>query len=332
MVFVTGATGLVGSYLLLELSRRGETIRALKRESSAIESVEQLFRDFDLTEKFEQIEWVVADLLDVTVLSDVLKDVKTIYHAAAVVSFDKKMKNQLHEINVIGTKNLVNAAISEKIPEFVFFSSIAALDAAPNEKKINEKSNWNAELNHSPYAIAKRKSEMEVWRGSQEGLKVLVLYPGIIIGSLDGKRESERIFRWANKKKVWGPSGVTAYIDVRDVAFCTVELAKKEKWDEGFLLFSGHQSYFGIFQILRKEWKMSEPKLLSAFILNFIQRISSFLRYVGLPHLSRTNYRALISSSVYSNEKLNHEIPVNLHSIEDALIFHGNRFQKNNYN
>lgn len=328
MVFVTGATGLVGSYLLVELSRRGEKIRAMKRKHSSVESVKQLFQEFDMSDAFEQIEWMDADLLDVTIWSELLKEVKTIYHAAAVVSFDKKSKNQLHEVNVIGTKNLVNAAIAENVPELVFFGSIATLDRGPNEAVIDEKSNWNPEIKHSPYAISKRKAEMEVWRGSQEGLKVLVVYPSVIIGSLDGKRESERIFRWANKKKMWGTLGETGYIDVRDVAYCTAELVKLGKWSEGFLLNAAHLSYLEVLQIVRRNWGLSPAQSLTNGQLKWIQKLSSIGQFLGMPHLSRANYEALTGKTVYTTEKLEQYLPHTFYTIEEALAFHGERFQQ----
>ena len=77
MILVTGATGFLGSYLAKDLVRKGEKVRALKRASSR----------FDLLGDFaSQIEWVEADLLDVTSLENAVDGVEKIYHCAGVFS------------------------------------------------------------------------------------------------------------------------------------------------------------------------------------------------------------------------------------------------------
>ncbi len=184
MVFVTGATGLIGSFLLLELSKRGHSIRAMKRKGSSIESVRNVFEELSDLESFEKIEWFETDLLDIPNLEKALDGIETVYHAAASVGFDDRSRNIIREVNVTGTENLVNLSIDTSIKNFIFISSIAVLDELPDEKIITESSKWDAEKPHSEYAISKKKAEMAVWRGSQEGLNVLVVYPSVGIGKI----------------------------------------------------------------------------------------------------------------------------------------------------
>lgn len=327
MILVTGATGLVGSYLLLELSKRGEEVFAMKRSTSSVEATKKLFKDFSDIETFEKIHWIEADLLDIPSLIDALKGIKTIYHTAAVVGFDKKISKTIKEINVIGTENLVNIAISEKVENLIFFSSISTLDTLLHETEIHEKSKWNPELSYSEYAISKYKSEMQAWRGSQEGLNVLVLYPSIIIGSFDGKRESEMIFRLASKKTAWATEGVTAYVDVRDVAYCAVELAEKGVWEEGYILCSEHRSYIEIFNYLRKKWGMSQARVINKKQLNLFRKLSNITQYFGTPYLSKSNYIALTNRSTYRNDKVKKALDFEFIGVEEALDFHSERYQ-----
>lgn len=328
MVLVTGATGLVGSYLLLELSKRDEEIYAMKRESSSIEATKKLFEDFLNLEAFEKINWVVADLLDIPSLIDAVKGIKTIYHTAAVVGFDKKTSKILKDINVIGTENLVNVALSENVKNFIFFSSIATLDPLLHETEIHENSKWNPEINHSKYAISKYKSEMQVWRASQEGLNVLVLYPSIIIGSFDTRRESEMIFRLASKDKAWATEGVTGYVDVRDVAYCAVELACAKKWNEAYILTSEHRSYIEIFNFLRKKWGMNNARLIKKKQLNILRKLSFITQYFGTPFLNKSNYIALTNRSTYRNGKIKQALDFEFFGVEEALEFHSKRYQE----
>ncbi len=328
MVFVTGATGLIGSYLLLELSKREKKIRALKRKNADLTGVKNLFSEFSDLETFEKIEWIEADLLDIPSLENSFQGIKTIFHTAGCVGFDDREKEMIHQINVEGTENLINLALSEKVPEFVFTSSIAVLDELPDKTIIDENSKFDAEKVHSEYAISKKKAEMAVWRGSQEGLNVIVVHPSVVVGSLDGKRASEKIFKLATKKKMFATKGITGYVDVRDVAFCLIELTEHKKWNDHFILTSESKSFFEIFRYLRAKENLHEPVLLSEMKLKWIKGISQFSRLFGGPYMSGSSYQALTGKAKYSNERIRNEIGIKLIPVNESLDFHFERYKK----
>lgn len=327
MVFVTGATGLIGSYLLLELSRRGKKIRAMKRAYSPLESVRELFEEFSDRDTFEKIEWVETDLLDIPSLSESLTGIHTIYHVAAMVGFDDRSRNLMHELNVTGTENLVNLAISLEIPEFIYISSISVLDKLPYDNVVIETSKWDPERPHSEYAISKKKGEMAVWRGSQEGLNVLVVYPSVVIGSQNGSRASEKLFELSLKKKSYASQGLTGYVDVRDVAFCMAELVEQKKWNESFLLNSEDKSFVEIFDFIRKKRNLSPTKVLSKGKLKFVQIISQLSKWFGGTYMSKASYKALTGNSHYSNQKIKDTIEIEFIPVEEALDFHSKRYE-----
>lgn len=328
MVFVTGGTGLIGSYLLLELSRRGKRIRAMKRKNSDLSVVKALFLEFSDLNAFEKINWMDSDLLDIPTLSQSLQGIETIFHTAGCVGFDDREKELIHEINVQGTENLVNLAISEKVREFVYISSIAVLDNLPGEESVNENSKFDSEKTHSEYAISKKKGEMVVWRGSQEGLNVLVVYPSVVIGSLDGKRASEKIFGLASKNKMFATKGITGYVDVRDVAFCMAELAYQNAWNESFIITSEDKSYTDVFNFLRGSWNLKPVKSLSESKLKLIQIVSQISRLFGGPYMSKASYEALTGKAKYSNQKIKETIDKDFIPVNKALDFHADRWKK----
>lgn len=300
----------------------------MKRSNSSLEPIQELFREFSTLQKFNEIEWVEIDLLDIPSLSVSLQGIKTIFHTAGCVGFDDREKELIRQINVEGTENLVNLAISEKIPEFVYISSIAVLDEVLGERSIDENSKFDTEKMHSEYAISKKKGEMAVWRGSQEGLKVLVVYPSVVIGSLDGKRASEKIFQLASRKKMFATEGITGYVDVRDVAFCMAELAGKEIWNQGFIVTSEDKSYTEIFNFLRDKWGLDPVKSLSESKLKFIQKVSQISRLFGGPYMGLASYHALSGSAKYSNQKIKETISRNFISVEGALTFHAEKWRR----
>ena len=124
-VFVTGGTGLIGSYLLRYLVREGySNIRAFRRQNSPTELVNPIK---------EKIQWIEGDVLDVFALEDALKGVSQVYHCAAVVSHKPSDHKEMMEVNKEGTANLVNACLQEGIDKLVD----EAKDCRENQKQIS---------------------------------------------------------------------------------------------------------------------------------------------------------------------------------------------------
>ena len=101
---VTGATGLLGSHLLCHLARCGETIIALKRDKSHVEETMALFSCyFDSPEDaISRVTWVVGDVLDGESVAPFMEKVDTVYHCAAMVSFNGSDRDTLLETNIKG--------------------------------------------------------------------------------------------------------------------------------------------------------------------------------------------------------------------------------------
>ena len=128
MIFVTGGTGLLGAHLLFDLVSKGNKVRALKRESSNIEVVKKVFGYYSNDSTlFDKIEWVEGNTLDIVSLDEALQAVKTVYHCAAVVSFNPKERDEMMKINIEGTANVVNACLHAGVEKLCHVSSTAAL-------------------------------------------------------------------------------------------------------------------------------------------------------------------------------------------------------------
>ena len=159
MILVTGASGIVGHFLVKDLVSAGHKIRAIKRADSNIDS---------LAPWSNSIEWVEADLLDLSALEKAFVGVERIVHCAAVVSFHREDKAEMMNINVTGTANMVNLAIENKVKKFLHVSSVAALGRKPSINIIDETIKWEESENNSNYAKSKYLGELEVWRAQEE--------------------------------------------------------------------------------------------------------------------------------------------------------------------
>ena len=183
MILVTGATGLVGSHLLVKLLQEEKEVKALFRTEKKIEAVKNVFQHKKSIHLFEKINWIKGDITDVPTLNIAFENITHVYHCAALISFDPNDEEVLRKVNIEGTANVVNCCIDFGIKKLCHVSSIAALgDTREYEYSITEETEWNPEKLHGDYAISKYGSETEVWRAQQEGVDVVIVNPGVIFG------------------------------------------------------------------------------------------------------------------------------------------------------
>ena len=124
MILVTGGTGLLGAHLLYELVSHGQAVRAIKRGTSDLKHVENLFCFYSSDGKnlFSKIEWVEGDILDIFSIEDALEGIDKVYHCAAIVSFRQSELALINKLNSEGTANVVNACYKDhdvNLPEII---------------------------------------------------------------------------------------------------------------------------------------------------------------------------------------------------------------------
>jgi nucleoside-diphosphate-sugar epimerase len=262
-ILVTGATGLVGMYVLQELVKNGFTnIHALRRKESDLSL---------LTDIQHLITWYEGDVIYIDELEDALEGIEKVYHCAAMVSYDSRDRKELMRTNVEGTANVVNLCLEKNIKKLLHVSSIAAIGKDKNQKTISEKSKWVNAPNLTQYAISKYLSEQEVWRGNAEGLDVLIVNPPIILGGGQWGKSSTALF-----KQVWDglrfyPVGSTGFVDVRDVARFMVEAMESDVCNERFIVSGGNLSFKTLFSMMAKNMGKKEPSI----------KVTPFLRAIA---------------------------------------------------
>ncbi len=240
MILVTGATGLVGSHLLLHLlQQEKQNIRALYRKKQSIEKTKRVFEENNSSDLFENIQWFETDILDIPSLEDAFIGIDRVYHCAAFISFDPKDEKIMRKTNIEGTANIVNLCIDFSIKKLCHVSSIAALGEPLNSSiPITENTNWNPEVYHSDYALSKHGAEMEVWRGMQEGLSVVIVNPGVIFGKYFEEEGSAQLFQKTAKGFPFYTNGATAIVSVEDVVKVMYKLMMSNFKGERYILVS----------------------------------------------------------------------------------------------
>ncbi|MPT32284.1 NAD-dependent epimerase/dehydratase family protein [Epilithonimonas hungarica] len=324
MILITGATGILGRVIALELLKKGKKVRATKRKSSNLKDVSESYRFY--TERpdfyFDQIEWMDVDFEDLDSLQNVLKDVDEVYHCAAKVSFDPKDEKSLYKNNSEATEKLLFAIDPLKVKKFLFVSSIAVLDGFNEKGEMDENSDFNEKLHHSDYAISKYVSEMEVWRAQYEGLNTVIINPGLIIGSGNWNHSSGKLFKELSNRFTF--PGSTAYVDVRDVAKVAIELMEKSIFGQRFIVTSENVKYKTISDKVRKVFGKSPVKIISNSILDLLPFFSMIFGWF-IPILklgNKTNVETVKSDSKITNKKIRETLGYEFIPIDESVDFH----------
>lgn len=230
MRVVTGASGHIGGVLVRALTDRygpGQ-IRAIYRERQGTAA------DLD-------IEWVNGDILDKESLIAAFKGTKAVFHLAALVSIDAVKDQEFHRTNVLGTRNVVEAALTCNVRRLVHVSSIHAYNQQPLDEVLDEKRDPADGPHHDPYDRSKAAGEAEIRRGIERGLDAVILNPTGVIGPYDGgPSHMGQFFLDLYHRRIPALiAGGYDWIDVRDVVTTTMDAEMKARCGENYLV-SGH--------------------------------------------------------------------------------------------
>ncbi len=204
---VTGASGHIGANLVRALLDRGRSVRVLAHKN--IEALAGL-----------NVEFVPGDIRNPASLSSAFQGADIVYHLAARISISMDERPLLEEINVGGTRNVVEACLRTGVKRLIHFSSIHALVQMPLDVPVDEARPWVAPENSTPYGLSKAESEREVWRGIERGLDAVIINPTAIIGPYDYQPSffGQVLIALANRKLPALVSAGFDWVDARDVA------------------------------------------------------------------------------------------------------------------
>lgn len=250
MVFITGATGLLGSYLAKLLLQKGQQVRAIKRTTSDL----SLLGDYA-----NQIEWVPGDVMDLYSLEDAMQGVKQVYHCAAVISFIPSEVDHMMRVNIDGTANVMNAALQAGVEKLVHVSSIAAFGIAPEGKVIDEKYSDPNIRKCFWYYKSKHYGEREAWRAHAEGLNVVVANPSTILGAGWWDDEPNSLFRDIHNGLNFYTTASNGFVDVRDTAECLYRLMESDISGEKFIISAENISFRELMWSMADALKVKRP-------------------------------------------------------------------------
>jgi len=312
-VFVTGATGLLGSTLTRRLIESGEDVRIYRRESSRMD----LIGDFA-----GRVEHAVGDLNDRNVLREAMAGVDCVYHLAGHVAFRGRAdRAQLMRVNVDGTGAVINAALENDVRRLVHTSSMAAFGRPERPDGIlTEDSEWHRLRGNSVYAHSKYLSELEIHRGIAEGLDAVIVNPALLFGIGRQGENTQRIVDAVRTESLPAiPAGGTNVVDVLDVSEGMIRAMERGVTGERYFLGSENLSWVRIIHTLADAFGNRPPRYIlsrpSAMALAYLSEGWSMITS-SRPRITRENARSMSLFYHYSNRKAIEELGCTFRTFE----------------
>lgn len=318
MYWVTGATGLVGKYMLKVLLTRGDRVLAFYHLSPP-SATEEWLRAQGLDETAMQgLSWSSAADWDFEMPS---MPITALVHCAAMVSYHQKDHAQMMEVNVRQTERWVNWCLEHQVA-MGFVSSIAALGKATEGKKIDEQCFWQPSKDHTEYARTKFLAEMEVWRGHEEGGQFVMVNPGVIIGECPPEQSTGALFQTVARN--WGayPQGGTGWVSAMDVARALIALLDKKKWGERFVLVAENQTMQWAFVRIATSMGLKKPSWkVNGFVLKMLWLIDGGKeKLMGIKaKVTEEAIRNTAQVKEFSSEKIKLELDFQFENMEEVF-------------
>lgn len=312
MIFVTGASGLVGSHLIQSLLSKGKKVRALYRQAVPVFAGS------------EQCEWIQGDILDPIGLTAALEGVDYVYHCAAIVSFAPGVAAKMLQSNVDGTANVVNACLVQKIKKLIFVSSVAALGRIRENEAIDESMHWTPATSNSVYGQSKYLAELEVWRAMEEGLPMAIVNPVIILGAGDWNNGSSGIFKSAYNEFPWYTGGMSGFVDVLDVVDAMQILMESNVVGQRYVLSAENIYYRDIFNAIANAFNKKQPhKKVTPFLAGIVWRLEAIKGMITgkTPLLTKETAATAQAIVRFNNQKFLNAFPdFKYRKVEDTII------------
>lgn len=327
MILVTGGTGLVGAHLLLHLLQDYPAVKATCRESSSLEHVKRIFSyyhaDSEASALLEKVEWIHADINDLMALEKAFAGVTHVYHCAALISFHPGDFSLLRKVNTEGTANIVNLCIAHNVKKLCYVSSIATIGRNTNNLKATEEE-FGPDRFPNVYALSKQSAELEVWRGTQEGVDVVIVNPGIILGPGFWKSGSGTVFGMGDKGPLFAPPGGSGFVSVTDVVKIMVKLMKAPIANERYIVVAENWPYRKLLHCISKDLNRPAPRfILPIWSLGLFRRIDRLRAFVtgGKRKLTRSAVESLKHPTLFSNQKIADALRYRFEDVEETVAF-----------
>lgn len=296
---VTGGTGFVGSHIVRVLLEDGHSVHVLHRQSSKLDALEGL-----------DYETAIGDITDYDSMVVAFENCDWVFHVAAVADYWRADHDWMFEVNVEGTRKVLQAAKDAGVKRVIFTSSASAVGLSEDGTPSNESVEFNLSPKQFPYAYSKVLAENIVREAASSGQDVVMLNPSVVIGPGDlnmisGSYITQVVFwQWLVPKT----SGGVCVTDVRDVARSHLEAAKKGRTGERYLLNTANYSNDEWFAMIAEIVGVAPPLFFTPnFILPIAATVVDTLQKWGIETPVDANQTRLGARKIYFDASKAHQ-------------------------
>jgi len=321
-VIVTGATGMVGSYLVAALlSGGGYKVRAVVRNLETVCRLESVLKAYGL--EMGVVEIVETEIEDYSQVVKAMEGCAVVFHCAATVSMDRADDQRLVAANVGMTHNIVAACLeSSGHPLLVHVSSIASLGKALPGAKVTEDTIFENISTASPYSRSKFLSENEVWKGISLGLDAVIVNPSVILGAFPGGNGLQPVVNYAAKCgiRAYTP-GISGFVDVRDVADAMILLSRESScWNRRYIISGYDLKIRDFVGMLDEAFGFRAPKFrVNKWMLSAGQWLFNIGRRVAAKETITVNLLdLLVNERYYDGSKITKSANFSYRSLDDT--------------
>ena len=243
-IFVTGAAGMLGANLVRSLVTDGHDVSVL------------IHRNMHPFMDGLQMKKVSGDLADYESIKSGMDGCDYVFNCAAIISYNKAYYKDMYRVYVVGTRNVVKAALENNIQRLIHVSSTAAVGICKNNRDLplEEEFVFDDEFRKIGYMNTKHHSEVEVVEGVNKGLNAIILNPSTIIGEGDMKMNSGAVFRNIKKNKLKiAPPGGSSFVSVQDAVKGLILAMKNGKSGERYILNTENFRFIEMFNVIASE-------------------------------------------------------------------------------
>lgn len=319
LYIITGANGHLGNTIIRMLKEKNELVRGfiLPHEEGSLPG--------------ENIAYVQGDIRnkkDVDSLFEKVEDYEVIViHCAGIISIADKISDEIYDVNVKGTKNLLKVSLEKKVSRFLYVSSVHAIPEGDKLHVLRETNHFSDKLVHGAYAKTKAIATKSVLQYAKKALNVLIVHPSGILGPYNdtGNYLVQLIWDYANGKLPFCVKGGYDFVDVRDVADGCLKAIEKGKKGECYILSNRHYEVKEVLEIVYSIKKGKRSIILPTWMakvgLPFI-KIDAKLKKKR-PLYTKYSLYTLVSDDKFSHDKATCELdyhPRDLYiTIKDTL-------------
>jgi nucleoside-diphosphate-sugar epimerase len=236
------------------------------------------------------------------------------------------------KVNAEGTANIVNLCVAHRIQKLCYASTIGAIGKSLDGAMATEDTAWMPR-EANVYGLSKHAAEMEVWRGSQEGVPVSIVNPGVIIGPGFWDNGSGVLFTTAQKTYGFYPPGGTGFISVHDVVDMMVQLMESPIKNERYIAVAENWTYQKTLTEITAELGLEPPRRKLKFWQLEIGRWFDWLGNLFFNKgrsITKSHIRSLRNRQIFDNSKIKEELDFEFRPLQDEIRFCCEKFKEAN--